>query len=85
MAALSVTSALRGLSITSIGTSLGYARMFWVLIGQHYSWVSTRLDVLGQMFTASLAFYLVYGNVTRNASSVGFVLSMAGTPIKCYL
>ncbi|KIP03407.1 hypothetical protein PHLGIDRAFT_242940 [Phlebiopsis gigantea 11061_1 CR5-6] len=40
-------------------------------------WVSTRLDVLGQVFTASLTFYLVYGNVTRSASSVGFVLSMA--------
>lgn len=37
-----------------------------------------RLDVLGQMFTVSLAFYLVYGGMKVDPSTVGFILSMAG-------
>ena len=37
-----------------------------------------RLDTLGQLFTASLAFYLIYGNVTKNASTIGFTITMAG-------
>lgn len=44
-----------------------------------HRWVSTRLDTFGQMFTAALAFYLVYGGVTDNASNIGFVINMAGT------
>ena len=40
-------------------------------------WIGIRLDTLGQIFTASLAFYLIYGNVTDNPSTVGFTISMA--------
>lgn len=42
------------------------------------SWMSTRLDVLGQIFTMSLAFYLVYGGYTDNPTSIGFILTVAG-------
>jgi hypothetical protein len=42
-----------------------------------------RLDTLGQIFTASLAFYLVYGNVTKDASIIGFTISMAGESYIC--
>lgn len=37
-----------------------------------------RLDTLGQVFTTSLAFYLVYGSTDPNPSSIGFVLVVAG-------
>ncbi|EKM56944.1 uncharacterized protein PHACADRAFT_254352 [Phanerochaete carnosa HHB-10118-sp] len=40
-------------------------------------WVGIRLDSLGQLFTASLAFYLVYGPLSSNPSLVGFVISQA--------
>ncbi|KIP05211.1 hypothetical protein PHLGIDRAFT_534835 [Phlebiopsis gigantea 11061_1 CR5-6] len=39
-------------------------------------WISVRLDTLGQLFTTSLAFYLVYG-ARADPSSVGFVLGVA--------
>ena len=38
-----------------------------------------RLDTLGQIFTMSLAFYLVYGGAKADPSTVGFLLSVAGT------
>ena len=38
-----------------------------------------RLDTLGQVFTASLAFYLIYGDVTDNPSTIGFTISMAAS------
>ena len=38
-----------------------------------------RLDSLGQLFTLSLAFYLVYGGVPVDPSTIGFLLNMAGT------
>lgn len=44
-----------------------------------------RLDILGQIFTASLAFYLVYGNVTENPSNIGFILNMAGTYVTVHV
>ncbi|EKM56946.1 uncharacterized protein PHACADRAFT_172648 [Phanerochaete carnosa HHB-10118-sp] len=42
-----------------------------------YRWIGIRLDVLGQVFSASLAFYLVYGPLSANPSVVGFTLSQA--------
>ena len=44
-----------------------------------HRWISVRVDALAAMFQGGLAFYLVYGNATRNASVIGFVISMAGT------
>ncbi|KIP05212.1 hypothetical protein PHLGIDRAFT_534838 [Phlebiopsis gigantea 11061_1 CR5-6] len=41
-------------------------------------WISVRLDTLGQLFTTSLAFYLVYG-ARADPSSVGFVLGVAAS------
>lgn len=41
-----------------------------------YSWVSLRIDVLGGLFSTSLAAYLVYGSQV-DASSAGFQLNMA--------
>ena len=41
-----------------------------------------RLDILGHIFTAALAIYLVYYDKDATPSSVGFVLSIAG---KCHL
>jgi len=39
-------------------------------------WISIRLDVLGSLFTAALATYLVYGSRT-SAANTGFALNMA--------
>lgn len=39
-------------------------------------WVSIRIDVLGALFTSTLAAYLVYGSST-NAENTGFTLNMA--------
>ncbi|KAJ3531222.1 hypothetical protein NM688_g7605 [Phlebia brevispora] len=50
------------------------ARSFWSL----NRWVSVRIDALTAIFSASLAFYLVYGTESPNPSTVGFVLAMAG-------
>lgn len=44
-----------------------------------YRWVSIRIDALGQLFSLSLAFYLVYATPNPNPSNVGFILTMAGT------
>ncbi|KZV64708.1 P-loop containing nucleoside triphosphate hydrolase protein [Peniophora sp. CONT] len=42
-------------------------------------WISTRIDVLGGLFTAALGTYLVYGPTSSSAlpSNVGFSLTMA--------
>lgn len=40
-------------------------------------WLNTRLDILGNSFTVSLAGYLVYVN-HREASTTGFSLNMSG-------
>ncbi|KDR83050.1 hypothetical protein GALMADRAFT_866663 [Galerina marginata CBS 339.88] len=39
-------------------------------------WISTRIDLLGQLFTVALATYLVYGH-SIGASNTGFSLNMA--------
>lgn len=39
-------------------------------------WLAVRIDVLGALFTSSLAAYLVYGS-SANPQSVGFSLNMA--------
>ena len=41
-----------------------------------------RLDTLGQLFTTSLAFYLVYGT-PATASNIGFILSVSGELLSC--
>ena len=41
-------------------------------------WVSIRVDALGQLFSMSLAFYLVYATPNPDPSNVGFILTMAG-------
>lgn len=42
------------------------------------SWIRTRIDTLGAIFTACLAAYLVYGGSTpKSASDTGFSLNMA--------
>ncbi|KAI0685987.1 hypothetical protein BC835DRAFT_1420713 [Cytidiella melzeri] len=40
-------------------------------------WISIRIDALSAAFSASLAFYLVYGSAEYTPSSIGFVLTMA--------
>ena len=44
-------------------------------------WISTRIDVIGGLFSAALGAYLVYGPTNSSAlpSNVGFSLTMAGT------
>ncbi|KAI0801943.1 hypothetical protein BC629DRAFT_1591605 [Irpex lacteus] len=49
------------------------ARVFYDL----NRWVSVRIDALASIFTAAVAFYIVYGETTYAPSSVGFVLAMA--------
>jgi hypothetical protein len=39
-------------------------------------WVGVRMDILGALFTATLAFYLVYGRPI-SAANIGFTLNMA--------
>ncbi|KDR83054.1 hypothetical protein GALMADRAFT_238844 [Galerina marginata CBS 339.88] len=39
-------------------------------------WISTRIDILGRLFTVALATYLVYGH-SIGASNTGFSLNMA--------
>lgn len=53
----------------------------WIIFFERYRWIGIRLDALGRMFTISLAFYLVYGGMKADASTVGFILSLAGTLI----
>lgn len=48
-----------------------------MLIYTIYRWISIRIDALSAMFSASLAFYLVYGSAAYNPSSIGFILTMA--------
>ena len=51
------------------------------------SWIGMRLDILGQLFAMSLAFYLVYGGASADPSTVGFLLSVAGMstyPLKMF-
>ncbi|GJE86639.1 multidrug resistance-associated ABC transporter [Phanerochaete sordida] len=40
-------------------------------------WIGTRLNLLGDFFVASLAYYLLYGPLRTNPSVVGFVISQA--------
>ncbi|KZO93694.1 ATP-binding cassette transporter [Calocera viscosa TUFC12733] len=40
-------------------------------------WISVRIDVLGGIFAAGLAAYLVYGQAGAGASNIGFSLNMA--------
>ncbi|EKM56938.1 uncharacterized protein PHACADRAFT_208107 [Phanerochaete carnosa HHB-10118-sp] len=40
-------------------------------------WIGIRLDLLGQLYTASLAFYFIYGPIGVSPSVVGFVISQA--------
>ncbi|THH01300.1 hypothetical protein EW026_g1369 [Hermanssonia centrifuga] len=40
-------------------------------------WISIRIDALSAVFTAALAFYLIYGSASATAPSIGFVLTMA--------
>jgi hypothetical protein len=41
-------------------------------------WINTRVDMLGALFSAALATYLVYGGgATPLASNIGFSLNMA--------
>ena len=42
------------------------------------SWVTVRVDLIGTMFSTSLAIYLTYFN-RLSASNTGFSLTMAGT------
>ncbi|KIP05213.1 hypothetical protein PHLGIDRAFT_534841, partial [Phlebiopsis gigantea 11061_1 CR5-6] len=42
-------------------------------------WINMRLDTLGQLFTTSLAFYLVYGRTSATASNIGFILSVSAS------
>lgn len=49
------------------------SRVFWNV----NRWIDVRLDLMGNIFSAGLAFYLVY--VTHGqASTTGFSLNMAG-------
>jgi hypothetical protein len=43
-----------------------------------FSWVCVRIDLIGAMFSAGLAAYLVYGRGIQEASNIGFSLNMAG-------
>lgn len=43
-----------------------------------YRWINIRVDMLGALFSAALATYLVYGGgATPLASNIGFSLNMA--------
>ena len=49
------------------------ARPFWNL----NRWVAIRVDAIGALFAAALAFYLVYIQ-NRTAANIGFLLDQAG-------
>jgi hypothetical protein len=40
--------------------------------------LGVRADLIGTLFSASLAIYLIYGHGVPDASDTGFALNMAG-------
>lgn len=40
------------------------------------SWCNVRLDLLASIYSTLLATYLIYGPTKRNASTIGFILSV---------
>lgn len=73
-----VTFVLLGHSIMSTGAVRFFVPLDSNAHRRFCSWIGIRLDTLGQIFTASLAFYLVYGPLSSNPSLVGFIISQAG-------
>lgn len=59
-------------------TSTGkYVIHLSVVLAEYHRWINIRIQMLGALFSASLAAYLVYGNNVR-AANTGFSLNMAG-------
>ena len=58
--------------------------MFFFSSKRFYSWVIVRADLIGTIFTVSLAIYLTYFT-ELNASNIGFSLNMSSEQLSMFL